>query len=159
MSEQSQGADDFDLADPAGYPEWSAITIRYRDEDEQGHVNNSVYSEWVEVARVTLIRRMTASGPDWLGTALARMTLNFLGETTWPGEVRVGGRLLSIGIRSFRSAYAVFRDARCLATADCISVYFDRRSRSSVTPPPAVRQAMEAELRRTVGGGLAAGTG
>ena len=151
MSEQSQGADDFDFADPAGYPEWSAITIRYRDEDEQGHVNNSVYSEWVEVARVTLIRRLTASGPDWLGTALARMTLNFLGETRWPGEVRVGGRLLGFGNRSFRSAYAVFRDDRCLTTADCISVYFDRRSRSSTPPPPEVRQAMEAELRRTAG--------
>lgn len=152
MSEQSERADDFDLADPAGYPEWSAITIRYRDEDEQGHVNNSVYSEWVEVARVMLIRRMTASAPDWLGTALARMTINFLGETTWPGEVRVGGRLLGIGNRSFRSAYAVFRDDRCLATADCISVYFDRRSRSSTTPPPEVREAMEAELRRTSDG-------
>jgi len=149
MSEQSQGADDFDFTDPAGYLHWSVITIRYRDEDQQGHVNNSVYSEWVEVARVMLIRQMSAAAPDWLATALARMTINFLGETTWPGEVRVGGRLLSIGNRSFRSAYAVFQGDRCLATADCISVYFDRRSRSSTTPPPEVREAMEAELRRT----------
>ena len=152
MNEQSQGSDDYDLTDPAGYPDWSVITIRWRDEDQLGHVNNSVYSEWVEVARVTLIRRVSGSGPDWLGTALARMTLNFLGETTWPGEVRVGGRLLSIGNRSFRSAYGVFRDDRCLATADCVSVYIDRRSRSSTPPPPEVRQAMQAELRRTSSG-------
>jgi acyl-CoA thioester hydrolase len=147
MSEQSPGSDEFDLTDPAGYPHWSVITIRYRDEDQQGHVNNSVYSEWIEVARVMLIRRISKAGPDWLATALARMTINFLDETTWPGEVRVGGRLLSVGNRSFRSAYAVFRDDRCLATADCVSVYFDRRSRGSTAPPPEVREAMEAELR------------
>jgi acyl-CoA thioester hydrolase len=152
MSEQSPGSDDFDLTDPAGYPHWTVITIRCRDEDQLGHVNNSVYSEWFEVARVTLTRQISAAGPEWLVTALARMTINFLGETTWPGEVRVGGRLLSIGNRSFRSAYAVFRDERCLATADCVSVWFDQRSRSSTTPPPEVRQAMEAELCRATSG-------
>jgi acyl-CoA thioester hydrolase len=75
------------------------------------------------------------------------MTINFLAETTWPGEVQVGGRLHSIGNRSFRSAHGVFRDDRCLATADCVSVWFDPRSRRSVEPPAEVRQAMEDELR------------
>jgi acyl-CoA thioester hydrolase len=75
------------------------------------------------------------------------MTINFLAETTWPGEVRVGGRLRSVGNRSFRSAYGVFRDDRCLATADCVSVWFDPRARRSVEPPAEVRHAMEAELR------------
>lgn len=146
MSEQKPQSDDLDLTDPAGYPDWSVITIRCRDEDQLGHVNNSVYSEWFEVARVTLTRKISASGPDWLVTALARMTINFLGETTWPGDVRVGGRLLSIGNSSFRSVYAVFRDERCLATADCVSVYFDPRKRRAVAPPLEVRQAMQAEL-------------
>jgi acyl-CoA thioester hydrolase len=148
MSEQSQGSPGFDLTDRAGYPHWTMITIRCRDEDQLGHVNNSVYSEWFEVARVTLTRKISAAGPDWLVTALARMTINFLGETTWPGEVWVGGRLLSVGNRSFRSAYAVFRDDRCLATADCVSVYFDQRERRSTTPPVEVRETMEAELRK-----------
>jgi acyl-CoA thioester hydrolase len=136
-----------DLSDPSGYPNWTTVTIRYRDLDPLKHINNSVYSEWFEVARVALTHRFSATGPDWLVTALARMTINFLGETTYPGEVRIGGRLLSIGNRSFRSAYGVFRDDRCLATADCISVWFDPRERHSVAPPADVRAAMEAELR------------
>jgi hypothetical protein len=86
MSERS--ADDFDLTDPAGYRHWTTITIRYRDLDPLGHINNSVYSEWFEAARVILTRKFSAAGPDWLITALARMTINFLAETTWPGEVR-----------------------------------------------------------------------
>lgn len=149
MSEQSPGADDVDLADPASYRHWTTITIRYRDLDPLGHINNAVYSEWFEAARVMLTRRFSAAGPDWLLTALARMTINFLAETIWPGEVQVGGRLLGIGNRSFRSAYGVFRDDRCLATAECVSVWFDRRERRSVAPPAEVRQAMEAELERS----------
>ena len=149
MSEQSRDADDFDLTDPAGYRHWTTITIRYRDLDPLGHINNSVYSEWFEAARVMLTRGLSAAGPDWLLTALARMTINFLAETTWPGEVQVGGRMLSVGNRSFRSAYGVFRDDRCLATAECVSVWFDPRARSSVAPPAEVRQAMEDELQRS----------
>lgn len=148
MSEQGAGGHEFDLTDPASYPDWTVITIRYRDLDPLGHINNAVYSEWFEAARVTLTRKVSARGPDWLTTALAQMTINFLGETTWPGDVRVGGRLISIGNRSFRSAYAAFRDDRCLATADCVSVWFDPRSRRSIVPPAEVREAMEVELRR-----------
>jgi len=140
---------DFDLSDPSTYPNWTTVTIRYRDLDPLKHINNSVYSEWFEVARVALTRKIGAAGPDWLVTALARMTINFLGETTYPGEVRIGGRLLSIGNRSFRSAYGVFRDDRCLATADCVSVWFDPRERHSVVPSAEVRQGMEEELRRS----------
>jgi len=67
---------------------------------------------------------------------------------TWLGEVQVGGRLLGVGKRSFRSAYGVFRDGRCLATAECVSVWFGPRERRSVVPPAEVRQAMEDELQR-----------
>ena len=140
------GSDDLDLTDPAGYRHWTTITIRYRDIDPLGHINNSVYSEWFEVARVLLTREFSAAGPDWLITALARMTINFLAETTWPGEVQVGGRLLGIGNRSFRSAYGVFRDDRCLATADCVSVWLTRATPLGRAARRGIRQAMEAEL-------------
>lgn len=71
---------------------------------------------------------------------------------TWPGKVEVGGRLISVGKRSFRSAYGVFRDNRRLATADCVSVWFDPRERRSAAPPAEVRQAMEDELQRSSSG-------
>jgi acyl-CoA thioester hydrolase len=157
MREQSPDSDNLDLTDPAGYRHWTTVTIRYRDLDPLGHINNSVYSEWFEAARVIVTRRFSAAGPEWLITALARMTINFLAETTWPGEVEVGGRLLGIGNRSFRSAYGVFRDGRCLATADCVSVWFDPRARHSVLPPEEVRQAMEDELQRPSSGSRPAG--
>lgn len=138
----------FDLTDPATFRNWTPVTIRYADEDRMGHVNNSTYSVWVEVARVSLIRPFLDAGPEWLDTVLASVKIDYRKETRFPGEVRVGGRLIGIGNRSFRSGYAVFRDDDCLATAESVNVYFDLRSRSSAAPPQAVRTVMEAELAR-----------
>lgn len=135
-----------DLTDRRTYPHWNLVTIRYADEDRMGHVNNAAYGIWFEVARVSLAAPYLAVGPDWLETVLASITIDYLNETHFPGDVHVGGRLLRIGNKSFRSGYGIFRDDRCLATAECVNVYFDTRSRMSTEPTEAVRKAMAADL-------------
>ncbi len=138
----------FDLKDPSSYGHWTTITIRFADEDRMGHVNNSAYSVWVEAARVPLFMHFMQDTPKWLDTVLARQTINFWEETNYPGEVRVGGRLVAVGNRSVQSAYAVFRDDRCLASAECVNVFFDHRSRRSTDPTPELRAAMIEAIAR-----------
>ena len=111
---------------------------------------------WIAVVNIDLqlykasIYKLRWGTPGGIDTAIPCYdeALQTLAETEWPGEVEIGARLLGIGNRSFRSAYGVFRDGRCLATAACVSVWFDPRERRSVVPPAAVRQAMEHELRQ-----------
>jgi len=141
-----QQDDHLDLTDRRTYRHWNTVTIRYADEDRMGHVNNAAYGIWIEVARVSLAAPYLAAGPDWLDTVLARATIDYLNETRFPGEVRVGARLLHIGNKSFRSGYGIFRDDVCLATAECTNVFFNRRSRKSTTPNDAVRRVMQADL-------------
>lgn len=135
-----------DLKDAGTFRHWSTVTIRYADEDRMGHVNNSAYGIWIEVARASLNASFLEDVPDWLDTVLASVTINYHKETRFPGEVRVGARLLRIGNASFQSGYGVFRDDDCLATAECVNVFFDTRSRSSTRPTDAVRRLMEKEL-------------
>lgn len=135
-----------DLTDPENFRNHHRITIRSADEDPLGHVNNTIYAVWIELARVMLIKPYMAAGPDWLNTVLASMTIDFLKETHFPGEVLVGARLLHIGNRSLRSGYGVFRNGECLATSQCVNVYFDMRSRSSTSPTEAMREVMQRDL-------------
>jgi len=115
-----------------------------------GHVNNSSYSVWFEASRVAYLESLYQ--PDeTLDTVLARITIDYLQETHWPGSVDVGARLLSMGNKSLRSGYGVFRDGVCLATCECVNVFFDSRTRSSRIPPAAVREAMLAEIARLTG--------
>jgi acyl-CoA thioester hydrolase len=138
--------DELDLSDPKPYRHWHRITIRSADEDPLGHVNNTVYAVWIEVARVMLIKAYLDVSPDWMNTVLASMTIDFLSETRFPGEVEVGARLAQIGNRSIRSVYGVFRDGDCLATSRCVNVYFDTRSRRSASPTDAMREIMQRDL-------------
>ena len=138
--------DDLDLTNPKTFRYWHRITIRSADEDPLGHVNNAIYAVWIEVARVMLIKPYLADSPDWMDTVLASMSVDFLNETCFPGEVEVGARLAEIGNRSIRSVYGVFRDGTCLATSRCVNVYFDRRARCSTAPTETMRAVMEKDL-------------
>lgn len=134
-----------DLKDPACYRHWTHVTIRFSDEDRMGHVNNAAYSVWIEAARVAYLESLYRPH-ETLDTVLARIIIDYLQETRWPGDVQIGSRLLGVGTKSLRTGYGVFRDGVCLASSECVNVFFDPRARASTVPPAQVRDALHAEL-------------
>ena len=58
MAREIEGAAGFDLRDPSIYRHWSRVTIRFSDEDRMGHVNNAVYSVWLEACRVEYLYQL-----------------------------------------------------------------------------------------------------
>lgn len=139
-------SDDLDLTDRDVFRHWQRITIRSTDEDPLGHVNNCIYAAWIEVARVMLIRQYLEAAPEGVNTALVSMTIDFMRETTFPGEVEVGSRLIGTGRTSMRSGFGVFRDGQCLATSRCVNVFFDLKARRSVPPTADMRTIMDRDL-------------
>ena len=136
-----------DLSNRAIYRHFVTVTIRYGDEDRMGHVNNAVYLSWLEACRVDYLYSLFQED-ETLDIVLARITVDYLRETRYPGEVSVGGVLTRVGNRSVTSGYGVFRGEQCLATCEAVNVFFDPRARSSASPPPAVRDALLAELEQ-----------
>jgi acyl-CoA thioester hydrolase len=136
-----------DLRDPKSYLHWTSVTIRFGDEDRMGHVNNASYAVWLESARVSYFESLYAPGKG-LDTVLARLLVDYVQETRFPGAVEIGSRLLSMGNKSIRSGYGVFREGQCFATSECVNVFFDPQHRVSVMPPAPVRAAMEEEIAR-----------
>lgn len=134
-----------ELASRDRYKHWTPVTIRYCDQDAMGHVNNATYAEWFEASRVMLINDLFKDQTR-LSTVLARMTIDYLNETHFPGTVEVGGRMSRVGNKSFESSYGVFRDGVCLATAVCVNVFFDLQTRRSAEPPEAVRAMLNGAL-------------
>ena len=136
-----------DLRDRGSYLHWTPVTIRFGDEDRLGHVNNAAYTVWLESARVGYFESLYAPGKG-LDTVLARLVVDYVQETRFPGDVAIGSRLLSMGNKSIRSGYGVFRDGQCLATCECVNVFFDPQRRVSIVPPAPVRASMEEEIAR-----------
>lgn len=118
------------------YGSWTRETIRYGDTDRQGHVNNAVFATLCESGRVHLLLGPGAPAlPPQRAFVIARLTLDFLGELTWPGEAEIGTAVLRVGRSSFTLGQAIFKDGLCAATGQSVMVLTDETTRRS-TPLP-----------------------
>jgi len=114
------------------YPLRAMDTIRYADTDRQGHVNNAAFATFCETGRCVFLYD---SSPPLLragaGFVIARLAIDFLAEMTWPGRVEIGTRVVTIGRSSFGLGQGLFKDGRCVATAESVIVQVDETTRRS----------------------------
>jgi acyl-CoA thioester hydrolase len=140
--------DTFDLKSRATFPLMAAVTIRYSDQDPMGHVNNTAVPAYLEVGRTQLLGPLLDKfGGGNVDTVVARLTIDYLNEFRFPGTVDVGTRIVRIGTKSMVLGSGVFVGDMCVATAECISVFFDMTRRGSTEPPPAMRTELERLMR------------
>jgi acyl-CoA thioester hydrolase len=127
----------------------SSEKLRYRDTDPQGHVNNAVFSTFLETGRVELLFTAEAdlAGPDGR-FVLAHLTMDFRKEAKWPGEVEIGTRIVTLGRSSLRFEQAVFQHGFCIATAETIVVLTDVNTRRSRPFSDKARAFLERKTRK-----------
>jgi acyl-CoA thioester hydrolase len=124
--------------------------IRFGDIDRQGHVNNAVYSTYLETGRVGIIYD-PAEGLQVAGatTVLARIEIDFLKELRWPGTIEVGTAVAEIGRSSYTFVQAVFIDGACAAKARSTMVLIDGETRRARALPPTLVSRLERLSLRT----------
>lgn len=106
--------------------------LRYADTDRQGHVNNAVFSTFLETGRVEFLynsdQALTDDGSSFV---IAKLELQLLAEITWPGKVDIGTQVTKIGNSSLNLQQAVFQNDICVATADTVIVQMNDATRKS----------------------------
>ena len=136
---------EFDLGERASYRYWNNHIIRFADLDPANHVNNVAYAQYFESGRVAFWhdagRHKKAAGS--MGV-IAQLTIDYRSQMSFPGEVDVGTRLLSMGRSSTRLAQGLFRDGQCVATSVGVMVLVDKVSGRSTTMPDDLRAAVVA---------------
>jgi len=135
-----------DLTDRSIYKAWMSHTIRYNDIDQLGHVNNAVYSTFLEAGRETFLRPLFQQyGNGRLDIVIARSIVDYHRELTYPGAVDIGTAIIRIGNKSVVFVNGIFKSdsAYCAATAEAHMVFFDLVTRKSAVPPPAIRTALD----------------
>ena len=114
-----------------GFPFVYAATVRFSDLDCRGHVNNAVFSSFIEDARLRWYEE--TGDPDEappmshdIDMILARTEIDFRGELRTVGEsVEVGVRLGRVGPRSLDLEYRLHAGDRVVAEARSVLVGFD----------------------------------
>ena len=120
------------------FPHVHRDRVRFRDCDAMGHVNNAVYSTYLEEARIGVLG-------DLIGFILARVEIDFRSELRMGEEVEVLTRCSRIGTKSFDLEHVISASGgRVVAEAKSVLVAFDYKSGESVAVSETLRARLQA---------------
>lgn len=121
------------------------IQVRWGDSDRLGHVNNVLFVEYAQEARVKFFRDcIWTAGVQATATVVRKMEIEYLRPVTdESGPLTAEVYILHIGNSSFEVRH-VMRDrhGHTCAVADSVLVGFDRKTDKSTPLADAVRTAL-----------------
>ena len=107
--------------------------VRFRDCDAMGHVNNAVYSTYLEEARIGVLGGLSSF-------ILARVEIDFRSELRAGEEIEVRTSCPRVGTKSFDLAHVITAGAgRVVAEARSVLVSYDYERGESVPVPEELR--------------------
>jgi acyl-CoA thioester hydrolase len=124
-----------------GFPYVHRETVRFRDVDALGHVNNAVFLTYLEEARIGFL---VPKGAEASGMILARVEIDFRAPLRTGDELEIGVRPAGVGTKSFELEYQVRAGDTVAAEARTVLVSFDYETGRSVEVPRAWREALAA---------------
>jgi acyl-CoA thioester hydrolase len=142
-----------------GMDDWQALVadervlvtrdiLRYNDMDDNGHLNNSVFSVLCESGRVDYFRkRVTPHLPDGTFFVVARIAIDFKAEAFYPGEALTATWLEHLGRSSLRVRQKIMSADKLVAEAEGVCVVMEKAARKPFPIPDETRAALEPLLR------------
>ncbi|HZM14637.1 MAG TPA: thioesterase family protein [Candidatus Krumholzibacteria bacterium] len=133
-------------ASRSGFSVWEDISVRFRDTDAMGHVNNAVYLTYLEVGRQAYWRRFSArTNYEQVPFVLAHACLDFRAEARVGEVIRVFLRTNWVSRRSFGMEYELREreSGRLAVTGETVQVTYDYEAKRSIPVPDWLRQELE----------------
>ena len=86
------------------------VPLRWGDMDAMGHINNTLYFRYMEIARLEWMFKVGAStDPSGEGFVIVNAFCNFLRQLEFPGDVRVTLFVAEPGRSSFETYHTIER--------------------------------------------------
>ena len=125
------------------------ISVRWRDMDSMGHVNNAKYVSYLEEARVRwLVTVPGISLQDRIAPVVAATNVNYRAPITWPSDIVVEQFVERLGTSSITIGHRILADDGTLhADGHVVAVWVARASGRPIPLPDAVRKASELLLQ------------
>jgi acyl-CoA thioester hydrolase len=116
-----------------GYPFVHRETVRFRDLDGMGHVNNAVFHTYLEQGRLAWFGSDPAFALN--DVILARTEIDFRSPLQVGEEVEIGVRPARVGTKSFELEYELRAGGRLVAEAKSVLVGYDYERGESIPVP------------------------
>lgn len=135
--------------DPAAYAFWTRDIVRFSDVDRYRHINNVAIATYCETGRVEFAERLWpgSTAGETTGWVIVKLTVAFLAQAHYPGEVRIGTRVEKVGRTSLTIGQGLFKNDACFAAGEAILVWVDlTRGGGAVAFPEALDALLRAEV-------------
>jgi acyl-CoA thioester hydrolase len=116
-------------------------TVRFRDLDSLGHMNNAVYATFVEQARIAFLSPQGAEAENMI---LARLEIDFRSPVELGETVEIAVTPTRVGTKSFDLGYVLCAGDRVVAEAKSVLVAYDYEQERSVELPPEWKERLAA---------------
>ncbi len=107
-------------------------TVRFRDLDAMGHVNNAVFATYLEQARIAFLSPNGAQVEDMI---LARLEIDFRSPAEVGETIEITVTPTRVGTKSFDLEYVIRVGDRVVAQARTVLVAYDYAHARSVEIP------------------------
>lgn len=119
------------------------IPVRWGDMDAMGHVNNTIYFRYLEIARLEWLYRIGGKpDPEGTGPVIVNAFCNFLRQIEFPGEILARHYVTNPGRSSFDTYITLERSddpGVIYAEGGAKTVWTDFKAQKSVPLPDWVR--------------------
>ncbi len=122
------------------------VQIRYNDYDMQGHINNSIYFNFFDTAKMDYFKKVRGNNMNWedVVVVVASMTIDFYSPTRYYEDVAVETQTVRLGNKSLTLVQQLVNTAnhevKCICST--VMVYMDRKMQQSAPIPQNWRQAL-----------------
>lgn len=120
------------------------IHIRFSDLDVLGHVNNSIYLSYFEIARVHYFGHLLGTEWDWQkdGVILVKNEVEYIKPVLLHDEAYVHVFLENIGTKSFTLSYQLKVKDTLHTRGSSTLVCFDSTKNETIPIPPVMLEAL-----------------
>ena len=137
----------FELPDDRKLVHETRIQIRWGDMDAMGHVNNTLYFRYLEIARIAWFRQVGCEpNPRGEGPLIVNAFCNFHKQLEYPGDIVVKMYASDPGRSSFESWATIERvddPGVVYASGGATTVWVDFPKQKSVAMPEWFRKIVE----------------
>ncbi len=118
-------------------------TLRFADTDLNGHITHPTVAALFQNGRAHLLAHPAGSlSPPGTRWVTRKLTIDYLGEIFWPGNVEIHTQIANLGRSSVRIAQVLLQHEQTMAAAQTVMVLVDIVARRSVTIPEPIRLAL-----------------
>ena len=125
------------------------IQIRFCDTDSLGHVNNSNYLSYMELARISYIDKVFGNSINWAadGVILAKAVVDFKLPVMLPDKLFVYIRTSRLGTKSFDIEYLFVREVNgeneIVSSGSTVMVAYNYATNKTIEILPQWRKKIE----------------